>query len=273
MSLSRLYVPAAVTAAATVSAVLLTGCGSSGGGGGASSASRAGSSAASSTAATPAASSTAASSTASSTAAGGSSSGTPATKAQLAKIVLQRSDLPTTFKATPAQPDSDDNNTQAQLQTCTGVKGAPDSHKVNTAQSSDYNQGNLTVSSEFSSYRSAADVKADVALLQSPKINPCLNSIFKQELARELGSKATVTNAAIKLTPGSGGGPSNVAGLASGTVNFTAQGKKAVVYLGVAFITGPQLTGTLSYVGLNQGLETTAANTALAAVAKRAQNP
>jgi hypothetical protein len=75
------------------------------------------------------------------------------------------------------------------------------------------------------------------------------------------------------LTPGSNGGPSNLAGTVSGVIKFTANGQKAAVYVGVAFVTGPQLDGTLSFVAVNKPLDNTTATGVLTAVAQRAQNP
>jgi hypothetical protein len=259
---SRLFVPLAGLAASTL---VLTACGSSGGGGGGS---------ASATGSSTSATSAAASSTAASSAAASSGAAAgPATTAQLQKIVIQVADLPSTYKATAADPDDTSDKTDVQLQQCTGVTGAPDSHKVHTVQSSDFTKGDTTLSSEFSSYQSEADVTADVALLKSPKINQCLNSVFKASLAKSLGSKTTVTASNFTLTPGSNGGPSNLAGTASGVVKFTAGGQAAAVYVGVAFVTGPQIDGTLSFVSLNTPLDNATSTGVLTAVAQRAANP
>ena len=258
---SRLLVPLAGLAA---SALVLTACGSSGGGDSAS--------AGSATPAAPA-SSTAASSAAPSAASSGGSAAGAATTAQLQKIVIQAADLPATYKASAADPDDTSDGTDAQLKQCTGVPGAPESHKVHTVQSSDFTMGDTTLSSEFSSFRSESDVTADVAQLKSPKINQCLNSVFKASLAKSLGTSATVTASNFTLTPGSNGGPSNLAGTASGVIKFTTNGQAAAVYVGVAFVTGPQLDGTLSFVALNTPLDNTTSTSVLTAVANRAATP
>ncbi|WP_375497246.1 hypothetical protein [uncultured Jatrophihabitans sp.] len=258
MNRLRMLVPLAGAAA---SALVLTACGSSGGGGSSAAASGGAQGGASSSAQSP-------------TAASSSATSAPApSRTQLQAINVQAADLPAGYQGKAATPDSDDDDVNAQLESCTGVQGAPESHKVATADSDDFTKGQLTVSSTFSSFQSQSDVDADVALIKSPKVNECLNTVFKATLAKSLGSSGTVDSATIKLTPGSGGGPSNVAALASGAVNITAGGQKTVIYLGVAFITGPQVGGTLSYVGIGEQLDTATQVSALAAVAKRAENP
>lgn len=269
VSHARLSLPVAGLAAA---GLLLSACGSSGGSGSGSGAASARASSSAPAASTPAASSPAASAPAASTPPPAAGAGA-ATADQLKRIVLQPSDLPATFKASPPQPDSGDTTLQAQLATCTGQPGAPESHKVAKAQSDDFQSGDLTVSSSFDSFRSQSDVDAAVAQITSPKINTCLNAAFKNSLAKSLGAGTTVTSATVTLTPGSSGGPSNVVGTAKGAVRFTINGKQNVVHLGVAFVTGPQLAGTLTYVGLNTGLDDTTAGKALALVAQRAQKP
>ncbi len=262
MNRLRMLVPVAVAA---TSGLLLTACGSSSSSGTGSTASPSGSGSSSApTATTP--TSTASSLTA-------TASGPAPTKAQLQKINLQASDLPATYKATAPGSDSDDSSLDSQLAACTGVHGAPESHKVATAVSDDFELDNVTVSSDFSSYRSAGDVTADVAQLKSPKINQCLNTAFKTVLAKSAGAGTTVTAATIQLTQGSGGGPSNVVALATGVVDLTVNGQKAAVYLGVAFITGPQLDGSVTFVGANKPLDTATQTSVLKAVATRAQHP
>lgn len=202
-----------------------------------------------------------------------SSSAKPASAAQLQKIVLQQPDLPAGFTAKAAQPDSSGDATDQQLAACTGISGIKQSDQLRKAQSQDFSQGELTYSSDASTYKNQSAVDNRVKVLQSPKVNTCINTLFKTMLGKQLGSSANVTGSTVTITQGSNGGPKNVVAVANGSITISAQGQNATVNIYAAFITGPLITGTVQATSLNKPIDSKTRDAAVAAVAKRANNP
>jgi hypothetical protein len=161
---------------------------------------------------------------------------TAASKAQLAKIVLQSADMPG-WKASPADPSNDD-TTGAELAACMGVKNT-DVDKVASTDSDDFTLDNVTVSSSATSYKSQSDLDIDRALLKNPKLASCFQQKFKTDMATSAPSGTSIGALAVKITPGSGSLPANVAGTGSVSVPITANGQQVTVYIETAFITGP----------------------------------
>jgi hypothetical protein len=221
---------------------------------------------------TPSASSTAPSSSAatSSSSSAAPSSAAPAPLAQLKKIVLQPEDLPAGWKGTPASPDdASDAANQAALAKCVGVRNT-DPDKVADTNSPDFALGDAAISSSASSYLSQSDLDADIALAHSAKLGPCLDRQAKELFAKSLPAGTTVDSVSSKFTAGSGGGPSNVVGSGVTTVKLTAGGQHIVLYLTVAFITGPLIEAEVDTQNVGKPVPASLVKAAVSAVADRA---
>ena len=164
-------------------------------------------------------------------------SASPASESQLAKIALQPSDLPADWTPTPYEAEPGDTAAQAAVLRCLGLLSTA-SDQVAEAHSV-FTLGDATVSSSARSYRSQSAVDANVAALHSSKASPCLEQQVKQLLPPQLPAGATLESVSVKITPGSASDPANVVATGGGTVKISVGGQHAVVYLRVAYITGP----------------------------------
>ena len=172
-------------------------------------------------------------------------SASPASESQLADILLQPSDLPPDWTPTPYEPSPGDTAAKAAFLTCLGLLSTA-GDKVAEAHSLAFSLGDATVtstvSSSASSYRSQTTVDAYIAALHSSKVSPCLEQRLKRQITPQLPAGAAVESVSVKITPGSAGGPAgpaNVVGDGVGTVKISVSGEHGVVYLRVAYITGP----------------------------------
>jgi len=166
------------------------------------------------------------------------SAATPASLAQLKTLVLQSADLPSGWKGTPHQPDQNEAADNAAMAQCIGARNT-DGDKFADANSDDFANGNASVSSSATSYKSQSDLTNDIQMLHSSKVSGCFEQMIKKQLASSLPAGSTIETATINITPGSGGGPSNVVATGTGTIKVKANGQDVAVYLTVAFITGP----------------------------------
>jgi hypothetical protein len=162
---------------------------------------------------------------------------TPAPKSLLARIVLQPGDLPG-WTGTPYQDDSSSNQDQLALLSCAGARNT-DSEKVAEAHSQDFSLDQASISADATSYRSQSAIDSDVALLHNPKFPACYQKLVKDGLGKGLPAGTTIQSAKVTVTPGSGGGPANVAGTATALITVRTGGISLTVYVDVAFITGP----------------------------------
>ncbi len=198
-----------------------------------------------------------------------SPSGSPLAKTALASIVLQQADLPAGWTATAHDPDPNDAADQAALVACAGGKNTA-GDKVAEADSPDFGLNDATVESSATSYKSPADIQADVALLNSSKISSCYDQLLKTQLGGSLPSGATIDAVSINITPGSATGSSNIAGTGTGSVTVTVSGQQTTIYLAVAFITGPQLEAEVDVEIPGQAVPTDLFTSLVTAVAGRA---
>jgi hypothetical protein len=193
----------------------------------------------------------------------------PASLSQLKKIVLQRADVPSSWKAAPYQPDPNDSANNAALMRCVGARDT-DSDKVAEANSDSFNLGNASISSSATSYRSQSDLVSDVATLHSPKLSACFGQMMKKELAASLPAGATTKSASIKITPGSAGGPANIVATGAGTIEIQLNGQQVQAYLTVAFITGPLIEAEVDAENVGSPVPASVVKPLVAAVATRA---
>jgi hypothetical protein len=210
--------------------------------------------------------STAASSTAPSSSPSSAAS-TPST-ATLAAIAVQASDLPAGWTSQPSQPDPKEDANRAALVSCVGGRDTtPD--RIAQADSPDFSQGEAGISSRAAAFKSQSDIAADTQLLASPKIDSCYATALRALLA-ETQPSATINSIKVAVTPGSGGGPSNVAATATSQISLTIQGQTALAYIDIAFITGPSLGVQITFSNVGQPVATAVRSAVIARVAARA---
>jgi hypothetical protein len=189
---------------------------------------------------------------------------TPATP--LSAIVLQAADVPTTFKK--AAPDPDDPADHAAVVACVGGANT-ESDKAGTAEAG-FDQGDNSISSTVSRFKSASSVNTDVRLIKNPKFDSCSEQQARKTLTKALPAGAKIDDISMKTTPGTNGGPENVAAIGRGTVTLTANGQTAKVYIVVAYITGPRLEAEVDVTGFGAPIADAATEKAITAVAQRA---
>jgi hypothetical protein len=120
---------------------------------------------------------------------------------------------------------------------CVGGKNTK-ADRTASGLSSDFSLADATISSSADSYKNQADLDADVAILTSPKVSSCYESLFRSQFKTELPAGSVVKTLSIKITPGNGALPNNVVGTGTGEVVVVANGQTLKIYLNVAFITG-----------------------------------
>lgn len=157
--------------------------------------------------------------------------------ATLARVVLRPTDVPPGWTATPHESDPNDPSAQASLARCTGVSDTG-AGQVAEADSPDFGQDGATISSSATSFRNQADIDADVALLENPKVATCFRQLLRTSIASSLPPSAKLDAVSLKITPGTGGGPPNVVGIMRATVTMTVSGLRVNVYMDMAFIVG-----------------------------------
>jgi hypothetical protein len=196
----------------------------------------------------------------------------PASESQLADIVLQPSDLPPDWTPTPYEAVPGEAAAQAAFLRCLGVLTTA-SHKVAEAHSDDFTLGDARVSSSANSYRSQSAVDANVAALHSSKASPCIEQELKRELAASgLPAGTAIESVSVKITPGSGGpaSPDNVVATGIGTIKISESGQHGVVYLRVAYITGPLIWAEVDAENVGAPIPASVMESSVAAVADRA---
>lgn len=192
----------------------------------------------------------------------------PATP-QLMAITLQPADVPAGWKSTPYQPDPTAAADNAALDKCVGVADT-DADETGEADSPDYSLSNATISSSASSYKSQADITSDTTAIKSPKISSCLDTLFAAQIKPTLPTGSILGGVSITVTPHSSTEPANVIATAAGTIAVTASGQHIVVYLNVAFITGPLIEAELDFENVAQPVPAAIQTAATAKVAARA---
>jgi hypothetical protein len=192
-----------------------------------------------------------------------------ASPTRLAKIVLQRSDLPIGWKATPYQPHPNDAAGVALLAKCVGVPSR-NRGRVGEVNSDDFSRGDADVSSSADSFRSQSGVDSAVAVLRNPKVAPCLEQLAKQQFATMLPAGAKIESVSIKLTPGSAGGPANVVVTGLGMIKISVSGQHVVSYSRIAFITGPLILATVEADTIGSPLSASLMESLIAKIANRA---
>jgi hypothetical protein len=242
----------ALLAALTAATLTLAGCSSSSTGG----------------SGTTAPASTAAGTSAPPSSAPATSAGaTPPSHAALAAIPVKASDLPSGWKGTAATDTGE--QTDVAMRRCVGGTDTS-ADKVDTVNGDDFSLGNATISSNAESYKSESDISADTQLLNNPKVDTCLKQLLQRTLTKDLPSGAKIDTIEFHLTPGSGGGPSNLVATGEGRITVSAQGQQLSVFVSVAFITGPLIEAQVSFIDIGARVDETLQRQVITAVAGRA---
>lgn len=188
-------------------------------------------------------------------------------------MVLKAADLPTTWAGAPYKPSHPNTAADQALAKCVGI---PDStpHLVSDAHSQNFSLGDAAISSQARSYRSSADVTQDTSGLASPKESSCFAKQLRITMNATLHG-ATVSDVIMKITPGSGGGPSNVVAMEKGavTVILTATGKRLTLYVDAAFIAGSLIEAEVDMESVGQPVPAVLRVKLIAAVASRVARP
>jgi len=107
-------------------------------------------------------------------------------------------------------------------------------------------------------------------LVHSAELGPCFDRQAKELFAKSLPAGTTVDSVSSKFTSGSAGFPSNVVGSGVSTVKLTSGGEHVLLYLTVAFITGPLIEAEVDTQNVGKQVAASVVKSAVSAVADRA---
>ena len=193
-------------------------------------------------------------------------------EAKLKTLVLTAADVPSSWTASPSSSSGDnspdDAASQAQLAACLGVPNS-DKKQVASADSDDYDLANSSISSNASSYSSQDVVDQDAAALSKSNAASCFKQGLQKALTSQLPAGATVDKFDITITPGAGGGPSNVAGTLRVEVLVGVAGQQAHVYLDIVLIKGKLIEASVQFTGFGAPIAADIEAKAVRAVADR----
>ena len=183
--------------------------------------------------------------------------------------MLQAADLPAGWSGTPNQPDPTGAATNAAFAACMGVRNTS-LDRVVDVHSQDFAMGNATISSEAASYPSSDDLAADVSALTNATYSSCAEAGLRAAVGKTLPAGATISSVDVKVTPGAGGGPSNVAGTVAITLTVTTSGLTQTIYSTTVLITGPLIEAQLVLTDSGQPVPAALQATLIGDVAARA---
>lgn len=190
-------------------------------------------------------------------------------KARLAAIALQAGDLPSDWRATASAQDAYEAQTQAQMASCLGVRNTF-KDRTGMAQSPDYTQGDATISSQVSAYRSQGDIDNDVAMLKRSKIDKCYADVVRREAASALPDDATVESVSVHTTPQPSGRPDNVAATIVAKMTVSTSGQTVQLFDDTALISGPRIEVEVDFQSVGQPVPAALQSQVIAKVASRA---
>lgn len=168
------------------------------------------------------------------------------TSARLAAGTIQPTDLSASWTAVPYTPDPSDAATQAALVACVGGRNtAPD--QTGEAHSPHFDYQSASIGSDVTSFRSQADIAADIAILHSSKIDHCFEKYARRTLAGALPAGATIDALNLAVTPRTDALPANVSATLAGRITVSGSGKTATIYLSTVFIVGPRLEAEIDF--------------------------
>ncbi|HEY0870673.1 MAG TPA: hypothetical protein VGD55_09770 [Acidothermaceae bacterium] len=183
--------------------------------------------------------------------------------------MLQPGDLSADWSASGYVSDPNEAAESAALAKCVGGRdNYPD--QTGEAHSPDYSLGNATISSDAGSFKTPADIAADVAIIKSPKISTCYQQLAHAQLLASLPAGSTINTQSIVITAGTGGGPSNVVATGVGKFNVTVRGALNDLFINVAFITGPLTEAEIDFSNVGSPVPASIQAPLIAKIAARA---
>jgi phage tail protein X len=183
--------------------------------------------------------------------------------------VLQTTDLPTGWSGTPYKPDPTGPAQNAAFAACLGARNTSLA-EVADVHSQNFAMGHANISSEAASYPSHDDLAADLALLTNAKFSSCFETGLRAALGKTLPAGATISSVDVKVTPGAGGGPSNVSGTLALTVTVANPGLTQTIYSTTVYMVGPLIEAQLVLTNSGQPFPAALQATLIKAVAARA---
>ncbi|MDQ6850775.1 MAG: hypothetical protein M3070_12600 [Actinomycetota bacterium] len=169
---------------------------------------------------------------------------------------MQPGELPAGWTPTPYRASPGDAAEQAALVRCVGGRNTS-GDTTSEAHSPDYRNGNAQVSSNAKSVRSQADLKADIALARSPKVDACYQQLLRKKLASSLPTGGTVKSVTVKVTKAAAGSPRNVIATVAATIKVVVSGSPIVLYVNSAMITGKQIEAEVDFTSVGAPLPAT----------------
>jgi hypothetical protein len=177
---------------------------------------------------------------------GCSSSGGGNVHKTLSSVVLQLSDFPSSWRAYPA-PDSQV-DVLGELAKCTGnARGA--GKPVSTARSSEYRHGTQRITSMAVALHSDSDVGKLLAGIASRTAPACIAGPLRRQVVAAVPGATKATDSAFSVIEGAFNTAANVVGSATGTVTVEVDNRPVKVYVDVAFLTGAQFYGEITFIG------------------------
>jgi hypothetical protein len=168
-------------------------------------------------------------------------------------IVVQPSDLPAGWKPQGFTPPANPLAESTAFSQCVGTPvTAGDAAAV--VFSPDYVMGTDYIASSATSFHTKNDVPADAAALTSPKAGTCLAQVDHARLAAELPAGGTVKSSSVRVTPGTGGGASNVVATATSTITFTLKGRSLTLTDDSVFLDAPRIEARIDFFSAVQPL-------------------
>ena len=155
------------------------------------------------------------------------------------------------------------------MATCLGVRNTF-KDRTGLAQSPDYTQGDATISSQASAYRSQGDIDNDVAMLKRSKIDKCYESLVRSEAGSALPPGAKVEAVSVHVTPGPSQHPDNVAATIVAKLTVSASGQTVQLFVDTALISGPKIEAEIDFQNVGQPLPAALQSQLIAKVASRA---
>jgi hypothetical protein len=186
----------------------------------------------------------------------------------LPSVVVQAGDLPSSWHATPRSTTAQEAQQHAALIKCVGGTDTS-ARRTGAVWSPRFLSGTMTLQSQAASFRTAADVKADLAFLRRPKIERCYRTLIRQQVAQVVPG-ATIADLTVTVRTGAHGGPRTVAGSATAVVHVSTGGQQVVAYLEQTFIAAGPTEIEVDFESLGMPTPSALRAKVIAALARRA---
>ena len=201
----------------------------------------------------------------------GGSSKAPS-KATLQKVVVQQSDLPSGWKGSPPSIEASQvGNVVSAVYTCIGGTTINNKNEIEQVNGDDFTQGQNTISSSATSFKTQQEIDNRVKLLLDPKADACFTSTLKSTLGKVVPG-AKVASAQVHVVKGYPGAPSNVAASATAQLALSIAGQTEPIYLSAAFIKGTLLGATVEFLGVGSPIDASVQTKAVTDVANRVKS-